>query len=393
MCGTARCCLVPRLRAPLLAPWRTRCASAAAAARRGRAQTPTSRAALTHRTEGRGSIRCTDPSYRGRQRRTMRLAPRSKRVSARPLASQPHPSEAARCALGATCGALRVGESRQAGRRGLQTAVRPDPAALVQTTTRVLCGGVFACAVGLYVSLVPVCALPSRRCLTTLPLTPSPRRSPFLFCVTVSESVLAVAEICAMSGVDLLLLCSVWILTVQYNNMYCVVPRSVHLSYTQYCEHCIFTDDRAGRETASSREHCIRGAQESRCQTRVFPYSAPTHAPCPPATDPTPRLSRQRPRVETIMTRCGLVLHAAHPHPPAPPRCWQTAPQWLCATRLSLPAADALPHRAGVWRASQIALPRPPRASTLRRSRGTVSSARCCVYQRVDGLSFRTRSA
>ena len=50
------------------------------------------------------------------------------------------------------------------------------------------------------------------------------------------------------------------------------------------------------------------------------------------------------------MTRCGLVLHAAHPHPPAPPRCWQTAPQWLCATRLSLPAADALPHRAGVWR-------------------------------------------
>ena len=186
LCGTARCCLVPRLRAPLLAPWRTRCASAAAAARRGRAQTPTSRAALTHRTEGRGSIRCTDPSYRGRQRRTMRLAPRSKRVSARPLPSQPHPSEAARCALGATCGALRVGESRQAGRRGLQTAVRPDPAALVQTTTRVLCGGVFACAVGLYVSLVPVCALPSRRCLTTLPLTPSPRRSPFLFCVTVS---------------------------------------------------------------------------------------------------------------------------------------------------------------------------------------------------------------
>lgn len=215
---------------------------------------------------------------------------------------------AARCGLlrarSATCGALRVGESRQAGRRGLQTAVRPDPAALVQTTTRVLCGGVFACAVGLYVSLVPVCALPSRRCLTTLPLTPSPRRSPFLFCVTVSESVLAVAEICAMSGVDLLLLCSVWILTVQYNNMYCVVPRSVHLSYTQY------TRGHPGDPRPALH---FRGAQESRCQTRVFPYSAPTHAPCPPATDPTPRLSRQRPRVETIMTRCGL--------DPCPTRC------------------------------------------------------------------------
>lgn len=164
------------------------------------------------------------------------------------------------------------------------------------------------------------------------PPRPGVRRSAFLFCVTVS-CVVAVAEICAMSGVDLLLLCSVWILTVQYNNMYCVVPRSVHLSYTQYTRGHP-GDPRVPRGAAGARgpaavsiAFAVRRSHAARLACFPTPpppmrHARPPRTPLPgsPASDREWRRPSRRPSPPTsttaLLANCPAVAVRSSPIPP-----------------------------------------------------------------------------